>query len=286
MIPRAGEPFGAGEVGLWLPQDAPAVRGAFFGTRMPERTLRAQTLHIEDWRTARAARVDFGILFARLTHRDGETRRPEDRCDLTWPALQRGLDGLARKTGHPEIRIMPLVVEGSSAGGRCADGLIEVIPDRIVAFDLVAAEMPERCDAGVVLNIPTFVREGSLTGAPVARDITRCRKAGMPTAIALQHDRSGRHLVRTSWVDKIFVDAVLLQRVPAQVGAPLLPVDLRAGLLADNTTGALTTYSPSAAMLDRSWLPTPCVAESWRVFRAEPSGRPATVRYSPCPQGN
>lgn len=202
------------------------------------------------------------------------------------------LSALAKKSGHPEVAVVPWCLWGHSGGGFWASLLQMEYPERIVAIWFQSGTAHSRWVSGEIeapkitaaaMQIPMMTNSGLKE-----RDHERFKTAwfgslamfkdyrsrGAP--IAFTPDPKSGHETRDSRYMAIpFFDACLEQRLPAKPGAgsPLGEMDEAVAWLADVPVDPLIQRAGPAPVaqykgdkLTAAWLPNERVAKAWSKF--------------------
>lgn len=185
------------------------------------------------------------------------------------------LERLAQETGHSELKDVPLLVWGHSAGG--GGFIAESLPQRTIGLVLyhtgVVFKPGGNADLKVRSQIPAlFVAGGKDPVAPpnLMHDtmVKMGRAVGAPWTFAVEPDAphgSEEHRKRANALMLPWIAAVLRMRLP-QEGVALLPVTDGSAWMGDVQTGRVARASAfSGSKSEASWLPDEQSARGWQV---------------------
>jgi hypothetical protein len=272
---------------LWLPENVKTVRGVIVhqhgcgvGACKGGETA-AQDLH---WQ-ALAKRWDCALLGP--SYHQGEKDNCRLWCDPRNGSAQtflKGLADLAGQTKHPELVKAPWCLWGHSGGGFWASLMQTMYPERIVAiwlrsgtafsawergeiarpeFPGAALTVPVMCNPGMKENGDKRFN-GAWTGTLAM--FKAYREQGAPIGFA-PDPHTGHETGDSRYLAIPFFDACLALRLPARVGQPLKPVDMKqawlAPLLGDDVQPAAQF---SGTVKESVWLPNAPVAKAWLEY--------------------
>ena len=274
---------------LWLPDQVKKVRalivhqhGCGVGACQGGATA-AYDLH---WQ-ALAKKWDCGLLGP--SYRQAKEQSCRLWCDPragSQKAFLKALDDLAKKSNHPELARAPWCLWGHSGGGFWASLMQTLYPQRIVAVwcrsgtafaywqrgEIPTPDLPEAvygipvvCNPGVKENDHERFR-AAWDGAWAMFEAYRAKKA----LIAFAPDpRTSHECGDSRYLAIPFFDACLGLRLPdkQKTGAPLRPIDLRAGWLAVPLSSKAEPADCFQGKVEQSvWLPNRQVAEAWSEY--------------------
>ena len=261
--PVLGGPRDKVAVSVWIPDGVKTVRGAMCDPFSKGDNVSAHWQALcRHWKFA-YVQVDFDAV-------------KKDEFVL----LTKGLEDLAKKTGHPELAHMPLCFTGMSRGGGMSMQLAELMPERTLASVPVCLEVGPGSEA--TRRIPVLTVFGEKDGSQMAKLLTRLpleRKQSAHYAIAVQWGK-GHEFFRANNLSFVFLDDVIAVRLPKEIdGAKpvkLADIPLESGWLGDPATwgkdGRRPTISPwkdfKGEKEQACWLPTERSAAVWRAFVA------------------
>ncbi len=183
------------------------------------------------------------------------------------------LEEAATALARPELRDVPVLAHGMSAGTLTVIALAGRLPERVMGIVLRApnaAALSALQDASG--SVPTLVitaeRDEVVDNRPTATAFQTYRASGALWALA--EEPGARHLqlsVQTQQTLLAWFRSVLDQRLPGTAGGPIRPLIEEEGWLGDSGTRDIAPWA--AFVGDRrgaSWLPSQAAAEQWRAL--------------------
>lgn len=278
---------------LWIPPDVTTIRGIIVhqhgcgvGACQGGETA-AYDLH---WQ-ALARRWDFALLGP--SYHQAADQDCQLWCDPrngSGDLFVQALTQFAKQTGRPEIQHAPWCLWGHSGGGFWASLMQLQYPQQIVAIWFQSGTAYPRWMSGEIktptipdaaMKIPMMVNVGLKErdhprfqaawtgGLAMFRDY---RSRAAPIAFA-PDPHSGHETRDARYLAIPFFDACLQQRLPAQVGKPLLEMDDSLAWLApvpDDPNSKQVSPLPQTEFQgdvhDAVWLPDRDVAKAWAEF--------------------
>ncbi|HSI36326.1 MAG TPA: hypothetical protein VK986_22265 [Tepidisphaeraceae bacterium] len=201
--------------------------------------------------------------------------------------LQAALDNFATRSGHPELRHVPLCFVGMSAGAGMSREFASALPDRTLAVAAVCLEVAPDTDA--LRGIPFLNVFGEKDGGQMKLHLEKLpvqRARGARWGIAVQWGRKHEFALANNLVVPFFEDVIALRLPPdadlSKGPAALRPVPPDSGWLGDVTGWAdkrhvaavapVGEYKGDAAVA--CWFPSARVAATWRALvTADPGVR-------------
>ncbi len=205
-------------------------------------------------------------------------------------AFQKGLADLAKVSGHAELTQVPWAIWGHSGGGHWAAAMVLMHPDRVAAAWLrsgvasvkevegkpkphnisdVALTVPMMCNLGTKEGVSDKASRFAGVWPGVQTFFETLRPKGALLGIAIDpfssHDCGNQRYMAIQWFD-----AVLKDRLPDQLGAPLRAMPDAAWLASIDSEGNVT--APVAAkdyqgdVKQSVWLPNQAVAIAWQQY--------------------
>jgi len=272
---------------LWVPDNTKTLRGVIVhqhgcgvGSNKGAETA-AQDLH---WQ-ALAKKWDCALLGP--SYHQGEKDNCRLWCDPrngSHKTFLRCLSDFAALSRHPELEQVPWCLWGHSGGGFWASLMQTMYPERIVAIwfrsgtafatwekgeiqkpDISAAALaiPMMCNPGTKENGDKRFG-GAWTGALEMFRAYRAR--GAPIGFA-PDPRTSHETGDSRYLAIPFFDACLAMRLPARVGEPLKPVDMKQAWLAELFGDEVQPAAKFAGDPKQAvWLPNERVAKAWLEY--------------------
>jgi len=278
--PAPAEVFEFGNFALYVPGDAPTVRGVLlalggpdtraflsdgsFGAPIPE--LEA-SLHLLG-RDLRTLAADHGLAMLG-TSRYGPDAMPNlPQSDvLIFEAISEG----ARISGRRGLASAPIFVYGISGGTPQAAGFTARNPARVGALLLKVPAPPERPNLAEALAVPTYLilaeRDAIMNNQAVVAVFESNRRAGGLWAVAVEPDVPHHSLTpshRTITVN--WLRAIVELRLGAAAQDPLRDVPESSGWLGDPEMGISAWADYPGDREAASWFPSRATAEEWWEF--------------------
>jgi dienelactone hydrolase len=276
-----GENFGTAEFRLWHPENVDALRGILVLVPGSNGDGRAS---VEDstWREL-AEKHDLALLGVHMTDRRHPQMFIEEYVDVargSGAALLEGIEALADKSGHPELKGAPLLMWGMSAGGQFNYEFALWKPERVLAFIVNKGGIYYSAQASeAAQRVPGFFFIGE-TDIEFRNDIIAGifainRRAGSLWALAVEpgvsHEVAGSKDMAVMFFDELI--PLRLPQTPEGAGsAPQLrPLDPATGFIADPKTGKIQPAADAPnTTYPTSWLPTETLARAWKVLVGGP----------------
>ncbi|MBI5773147.1 MAG: hypothetical protein HZA89_05320 [Verrucomicrobia bacterium] len=196
----------------------------------------------------------------------------------------RSLADFAKQSGHPELDKVPWCLWGHSGGGFWSSLMLTLHPERIVAIWFrsgsaygawTKGEIPVPQLTPAVYQVPLMFNGGVKEendprhGPPRVADramFKLWREHGAPAGFA-PDPRTGHECGDARYLAIPFFDACLAMRLPARVGQPLKPVDLKTAWLADMSGDEAQPAAKFAHdVKEAGWLPNERVAKAWEQY--------------------
>jgi|GEM_PF-2946896 len=265
--PSSDADFKTGELSLWIPSTTEPLRGVIvYGPGCGASSVANGAPGTERKKLAEKWRLGFvGMHFT-----DNGKFCSWSKAKEAGEALIAALNDFARQSNRPELAHVPMVLYGMSGGAGYIMNVAFTYPNRtIAAFPRGHLSGSSLAPAGY--NIPLMLSIGE-TDAGVngmTNYFYKHRPQGPIWSFAKTPGEG--HVLGQSWnMAVIFFDAVLEQRLPAQVTngpVTLKPMDQSRAWLGNNDTKVIapaTSYSGDP--LKASWLPNEHVARKWQEF--------------------
>ncbi|MEO8480394.1 MAG: hypothetical protein ABI542_12285, partial [Gemmatimonadota bacterium] len=180
------------------------------------------------------------------------------------------LRSVAQASGHAELEAAPLAIFGGSSGGPEAAGLASRVPARTIGLLEWVPVGVSTLTAAATLAIPTFVMQAELDDAT--------RNASVKAAFATNRSQGGLWALEVepgaehSTVSDLGINAaigwlsnVLLLRLPAHSGDPLVVLGETTGWLGDQSTLEIAAWADYAGNpITASWLLGQADAVTWK----------------------
>jgi hypothetical protein len=184
---------------------------------------------------------------------------------------------LADASKHPELATVPLIVDGYSMGSVRTLGLLELCPERILAFTSMNFMKGNFLPSDAARAVPGLLYTGPKdqygTGYPAAFAANRAK--GALWALIVQPETG--HTVGDCPVllYPFYKDIIRARLVTDADGRTTLrAMDPKAGWLGDARTFAVAPADGFAGDATRaSWLSSPYLASLWHALNTQPSGR-------------
>ena len=267
-------PFTDG-VRLYLPSDEP-VRGVFV----------CFVFHSADPREVADAWNFAMVTVTRDTIKDLGTRdRKTGKRTLGYRDQGMGLilsylELAAEKSGHPELRTVPIVGWLGQAGSHFCNDLYKRAPDRIIAWaDSFSSQLPQypELTANVPFPLAWEVRKGDLTTRQrtmkrneVASEDLTCRAS----TYGFSHGIYSKYNFFMAYLDRC-----IRTRMPAEMPPPGKPVRLKPVVRSEGWVGdfhPISEWNPIAradsnaakSMKFPGWLPDSYAAAMWRSYHS------------------
>jgi pimeloyl-ACP methyl ester carboxylesterase len=204
-------------------------------------------------------------------------------------AFRKALADLGKRSGHPELAIVPWALWGHSGGGHWVGGMVMLHPKRVAAAWLRSGVPlfevnPERklikphALPKSALGVPMMCNPGTKEGVTVKdgrfskvwpaneKFIKTVRARGGLLGLAVDplsaHECGNQRYMAIPWLD-----ACLTARLPKKLGQPLIPMPVGGAWLAPLLG---KTAVPAAAFQgDKSnavWLPNAAIARAWMHY--------------------
>jgi len=197
-------------------------------------------------------------------------------------AFLKGIDELAVKSHHPELKIVPWALWGHSGGGIWSDVMSTLHPDRIIAMWLRSGtatmfrtkpEFPQPQVPAAVYSIPIMTNPGikeknNRPGIGSLATFQEYRSKGAPIGFA-EDPHSGHETADCRYLAIPFFDACLAMRLPdkGSKSQHLKPIDMNKAWLAKlDSTIAVPAGSYQANPNEAIWLPNKTVAKAWMEY--------------------
>jgi hypothetical protein len=256
-----------GELSIWIPPNAPVVRGILFMNISPVRPNPADP----DWRNqvaqarelaARQLASAWGFAYlSGTTSQDGLSG-----FDAQAAHLDKSLVEFAAKTGHPELTKIPLVIHGMSRTGAFGCRYAQRNPQRVIAYVVIVAD-----NCGVAPGVPGLIIVGEQDrGANVVSGgFARDRAQGALIAVAMMWgvDHKCDKCGDLAWpfMDRMVRKRLLMSEPPAIEMPALAPLSETDGWLGDVTAwGGIASYGAYAGdKRAAAWLPDQTLAQVW-----------------------
>jgi pimeloyl-ACP methyl ester carboxylesterase len=204
-------------------------------------------------------------------------------------AFQKALADLGKRSGHPELAMVPWALWGHSGGGHWVGGMVMLHPKRVAAawlrsgvplFEVnperklikphalpkAALRVPMMCNPGTKEGVT--VKDGRFAKVWPANEkfIKTVRARGGLLGVAVDplsaHECGNQRYLAIPWLD-----ACLTARLPKKPGQPLIPMPVGGAWLAPLLG---KTAVPAAAFQgDKSnavWLPSAAIARAWMHY--------------------
>jgi dienelactone hydrolase len=264
--PRSRDPVLGGardriSVSVWIPDGLKVARGAICNPfSKGDKVSGHWQAACRHWQFA-YVQVDFDAV-------------KKDEFDLLFA----GLNDLAEKTGHPELKHVPLCYTGMSRGGGMSMQLAELRPERTIA------SLPVCLEVGPVSNatrsIPVLTIFGEKDGSQMAQLLEKLPAQRAESAlwgIAVQWNRK-HEFGQANNLSFVFLDDVIAQRLPSEfiIGEPvrLREIPEKTGWLGDVATWNKDGRRPSIATYENfksqraqaCWFPSQRAAATWQAF--------------------
>lgn len=292
---------------IWIPEHVKSLRGIVIhqhgcGEGSCKSGLTgAWDLH---WQ-ALAAKHDCALLAPAFEQPDGaDCQMWCDPRNGSNEALQKGLDELAKQSGHPELATVPWALWGHSGGGHWAGGMVMLHPERVVAAWLrsgvpllktdpvrdgiklhtlpdAALQVPLMCNPGTQEGVT--VKDGRFAGVWPANEafFNAVRSKGGLVSVAVDpltsHECGNQRYMAIPWLD-----ACLSLRLPKSNGEPLIEMPTDNVWLAEPTgVEAYAATEFKGDPLDAAWLPNQVVAEQWMQYVKDTAVADSTAPPAP-----
>ena len=270
------EIYEAGPMAAYVPAGVGPVRGAIIvlggpitsgfvtgdplGTSSPELDESLQELGASLRALARSARV---VLLGTATVNLANNSGSDD-------ALLAALGTFARRSGHPELADVPVLMVGLSAGSHEAGGLVARNPGRAIGLLLRVPVAAPTLMAADALAVPAFVMQAELdsedTNLAIRAIFAGNRSRGGRWALAVQPGME--HGSPSSLANQAMIGWIseALARIPTTAGDPLVVFDETVGWLGDPATLEITPWADYPG--DRataSWHLSASAASIWQA---------------------
>lgn len=213
--------------------------------------------------------------------------------------LEKGLAELAKKSGQPELALLPMCFIGMSRGGGMSMQLSERLPGRTLASAPVCLEVGPQSQATRALPVLTVF--GEKDGSQMKKLLEKLPKERSLDArwgIAVQWGRK-HEFAQANNLSFVFFDEVIRRRLPStknaespkDVGAPvrLSEIPLEEGWLGEiveweknsKEVGKPVVHPWKDYKGDRAracWFPSERVARVWQAFVSSPRPNPSAGR--------
>jgi pimeloyl-ACP methyl ester carboxylesterase len=216
-----------------------------------------------------------GILIAPAQSIDQDTCPWADSSSGSEQNFLTALDRIAAKTGHAEIKRIPWVLWGHSAGSWWSFELACKSPERVAALVLnaYAPEVPEGCNDGIV-KIPTLHHQGKqdLGTNDVAFSTLRARgglQAHAINPLAVHGALDGHGVRDLRFLAIPWIDIALSYRLgtPGQAQLQDMPVANMEVWLGDRDSISIAKESQYLGNpLQASWFPNFTLAQAWQDY--------------------
>jgi pimeloyl-ACP methyl ester carboxylesterase len=259
---------------LWIPQDLALIRGIIVrqhGTGGNGKRF-AHDLQFQ----ALAKKHDFALMGTFMKATDDFYQWPQPDKG-SGDAFLRALQILARKSGHPEIKEVPWVLWGHSAGGQWANKMAQTYPNRVPAVISRSGHGSEY--VGNNLDIPNLQIAGEQEVDRTKPWFRSFMTRGELRVRAIEPG-TGHACANSRLLTVAFIEGVM-DRLAEQNQQRL---KRSGGWLGDITTGTIAPYASfEGDKYEACWLPNEDFAHKWKEFIA--SGKIADSTPPPGPTG-
>jgi pimeloyl-ACP methyl ester carboxylesterase len=266
--------FVGAEFRLWIPEGLASIKGIIVrqhGTGASGKRF-AHDLQFQ----ALAKRRDFALMASFMKSTDDRHNWPQPEKG-SGDAFIEALQKLARKSDHPEIREVPWILWGHSAGGQWANKMAQAYPDRVLAVISRSGHGSEYI--GNDLAMPNLQIAGQ-------REVDRTKpwfRSFMtrgPLRVRAIEPGTGHACANSRLLTVAFIQGVMDQLADQNRQRP----KRSGGWLGDIITGRIAPYELfKGDKYEACWLPDERFARKWKEFTA--SGRIADDTPPPTPAG-
>lgn len=187
--------------------------------------------------------------------------------------LEKGMNDLAKTSGHPELARVPICFTGMSRGGGMSMNLTEMMPARTLAAVPVCLEVGPATEAS--RKVPVMTVFGEKDGAQMEKLTAKLpgeRKEEARWGIAVQWNRK-HEFGQANNLSFVFLDDVIARRLPRE-GAELAVIPPEEGWLGDVSSwgkdgkrAVIASWKDYKGDRDRAcWFPSERTAAVWRAF--------------------
>lgn len=196
-------------------------------------------------------------------------------------AVLRALADFADQSGHPEVAVAPLFLDGWSWGGQFGYHFTKWRPDRVLGFVTIKGGVHDTSPAGAAIEVPGYLFIGEFDLPYRLENLTTIfefhRPLGAKWILALEQGAGHGRVTDRSLLDPFFLDLLQL-RLPDPLPDPGEPVELltlteSTGWLGDRQTFTIAQHGCFAFDPDLAcWLPTADAAIRWQDFVSAGAG--------------
>ena len=209
-------------------------------------------------------------------------------------AFLKALEMLGEKSGHRELAGLPWALWGHSGGGHWCGGMAMLYPERTLAAWLrsgVPLVEPVASKGNIqnyslndrILTVPLMCNVGTKEGVSVQDErfgsvwpanlefFNNLRSRGGLIATSVDplssHECGNQRYLAIPWLDEC-----LSQRLPAEFGEPVRPMNASQAWLASHGSDSNTELDPNNASADAlkwSWLPNERIAKLWSQYNKD-----------------
>ena len=209
-------------------------------------------------------------------------------------AFLKALEMLGEKSGHRELAGLPWALWGHSGGGHWCGGMAMLYPERTLAAWLrsgVPLVEPVASKGNIqnyslndrILTVPLMCNVGTKEGVSVQDErfgsvwpanlefFNNLRSRGGLIATSVDplssHECGNQRYLAIPWLDEC-----LSQRLPAEFGEPVRPMNASQAWLASHGSDSNTELDPNNASADAlkwSWLPNERIAKLWSQYHKD-----------------
>ncbi|MEI7832144.1 MAG: hypothetical protein WCJ56_02965 [bacterium] len=191
------------------------------------------------------------------------------------------LVALAESTKHPELATVPLIADGYSAGSLRTLNLLELCPERLLAFTSMNYMNGDYLPSDAARKVPGLLYTGPKDqygkGYPAALVANRAKSALW--ALIVQPETGHTVGDCPALLYPFYKDIIAARLVTDADGRTTLrDMDPKAGWLGDaKTFTAVPTADFVGNSSSASWLSSPYLASLWHVLNTQPSGHLGTA---------
>jgi pimeloyl-ACP methyl ester carboxylesterase len=196
-------------------------------------------------------------------------------------AVLRALKDFALQSGHPEVAVAPLFLDGWSWGGQFGYHFTKWRPDRVLGFITIKGGVHDISTAGEAVEVPGYMFIGEFDLPYRLTNLTHIFEAHRPLGakwvLALQQGAGHGRVTDPYFLDPYFL-GLLRRRLPLPLPEPGEPIELLTlaepkGWLGDRQSFAVAKYGCFAGDPDLAcWLPSADAAVRWQDFVSAGAG--------------
>jgi len=276
-IPEPGETFGTTQFRLYLPDDAPAIRGIYF--RVAPHLSDSRSYTTDPNFQALGDSVAFGFMGALLDDLDMSTG--------VGTAVLRALAFFAQASTHPELEHTTIFFEGYSWGGQFSYHFTKWLPARVLGFITMKGGYHDTSPAGNAIEVPGYLFIGEFDLPYRIENLTSIfefhRPLGARWILAVQPGAGHEYVDERDLLDEYFHTIITLRLpevIPADEPPELFTIPEPESWLGNRNSYLIGSWDCYDAPPDSAcWFPSRKVGISWQGFVSGDS----VIDTIPCP---